>query len=308
MPEKKTKKSNGNSGEAKTSAQPKWSVKGAVPKGKLLVIGGKEDKGNHGDHPDNKEIKVRPEVLQTFIDLMPQKKKVIEVITSASREDVEDTFETYRKIFSQCGVTDIHHIHHSNRSEILQDDLIERLDRATGIFMAGGDQLLLTSIYGGTPFLTKLKQKYINENFVVAGTSAGAMAMSTPMIYAGSKQVEQLSGEVKVTTGLEFLKDVCIDTHFVNRGRFVRMAQVIATNPGCLGFGVEEDTAMIITNGVEAEVIGSGVVIIMEGFEISNTNLSNSNLKATISIRDIKVHILGKGDKYIIKQTNPPHY
>jgi cyanophycinase len=142
---------------------------------------------------------------------------------------------------------------------------------------------------------------------VLGGTSAGAMAMSTPMIFAGNKEVQQIAGEVKITTGLEFLKDVCVDTHFVDRGRFVRMAQVIATNPTCIGVGVEEDTAIIVTNGKEAEVIGSGVVIIIEGFNIQGSNILDFGNDKRIHIEDLNVKILSKGSKYHIPEDNPPH-
>jgi len=98
----------------------------------------------------------------------------------------------------------------------------------------------------------------------MTGTSAGAMAMSTPMIYAGVARDEMIAGNVKVTMGLEFLKDLCVDTHFVDRGRFVRMAQVIAANPSCIASGIEENTALIVKNGVQAEVIGFDVVIIID--------------------------------------------
>jgi cyanophycinase len=86
---------------------------------------------------------------------------------------------------------------------------------------------------------------------------------------------QQISGQVKIAPGLKFLKDVCIDTHFVDRGRFVRMAQVIATNPTCIGLGIEEDTALIVRNGIETEVIGSGIVIVIEGFHIKDSNILN---------------------------------
>ena len=184
----------------------------------------------------------------------------------------------------------------------------QRVKDADGFFFTGGDQLLLTTLYGGTPFLTALKEKYINEKIVVAGTSAGAMAMSTPMIYAGSKEEEEITNEIKITTGLEFLKDVCIDTHFVHRGRLVRLAQVIATNPTSIGIGIDEDTALVIRNGLEAEVKGSGVVIVLEGFEISYTNVNGKPDEPPISIRDIKLHILAPCDRYTLKQMNPPHH
>jgi cyanophycinase len=141
--------------------------------------------------------------------------------------------------------------------------LLGRTNKADAFFFTGGNQLLLTSLYGGSDFLTRLKERYIAEPIVVAGTSAGAMALSTPMIYAGSKEKQQLTGEIKITTGVEFLKDVCIDTHFVDRGRFIRMAQVIASNPTSTGIGIEEDTAILVRKGTEAEIIGSGTVLII---------------------------------------------
>lgn len=74
------------------------------------------------------------------------------------------------------------------------------------------------------------------------------------IITAGSKEIEELTGQIKITTGLEFLRDVCIDTHFVYRGRSVPMAQVLVTNPACIG-------------------IGSGLVVIMDGFHITDCNI-----------------------------------
>ncbi|HZG99899.1 MAG TPA: cyanophycinase, partial [Flavisolibacter sp.] len=111
----------------------------------------------------------------------------------------------------------------------------------------------------------------------------------------------------KVTTGLEFLKDVLIDTHFVHRGRFVRMAQVIVTNPSCIGMGIEEDTALVIRNGINVEVIGTGIVIVLEGFEITEANIDEFTEKRPLSIRNMRVHFLASGDEYIIPQLNPPH-
>jgi cyanophycinase len=200
------------------------------------------------------------------------------------------------------------HVHHNSRKEVIEDTaLLDRMEKADGIFLAGGDQLKYTFKYGGTPFLTRLKERYIYEDVVVAGTSAGAMAMSTPMIYAGNSEVQEIGGMIKVTTGLEFLKDVCIDTHFVQRGRFVRMAQVVFTNPTCIGMGIEEDTAIIVRNGLDVEVIGTGTIIILDGHEISEGNIADFTSDKPVSIRDLRMHILSDGNKYKIIQSNPPH-
>ena len=246
-----------------------------IPKGILVIIGGKEDKRTEKETAQGKdEDKNRVEILKDFIQLTQKENPVVEVVTTASSEP-DEMFADYEKVFKTLEPNTPGHIHHNSREEVLQDDLIERLQKADAVFFTGGDQLLLTSIYGGTPFLTHLKERYINEEIVIGGTSAGAMAMSTPMIYAGNKSVQQIAGEIKIATGLEFLKDVCIDTHFIDRSRFVRMAQVIATNPTCIGLGIEEDTAIIIRDGVNAEVIGNGIVTVVEGFFISSSNIAD---------------------------------
>lgn len=279
-----------------------------VPKGVLLIIGGAENKGEEDakgkQTPSDFE---RLEVLKTFVKLSGKREPHIEVVTSASSEG-KASFEEYRKVFSELKVASTAQIYHTSRKEVLDDTaLLERVKKADGVFFSGGDQLKLTSLYGGTPFLTLLKERYIRESIVVAGTSAGAMALSTPMIYAGNEEVQELGGMIKVTTGFEFLKDVCVDTHFVHRGRFVRMAQVIVTNPNCVGLGIEEDTAVLVRNGLDAEVLGTGTVIVMEGFDIAETNVEDFGSKKPITIRDLKVHILSSGTTYRIPQKNPPH-
>jgi cyanophycinase len=286
-----------------------------VPKGVLVVIGGAEDKetvsGQQQDKEKDQENKkngsfVSNEVLKGFVGLMRKESPLIEVITTSSGEP-EGAFEDYKKVFTSLGIRRVHQLHHNNRGEVLDDNLTKRVDEADAFFFTGGDQLKLTSIYGGTGFLTQLKKRYIADRIIVGGTSAGAMALSTPMIYAGNKEVQQISGEIKITTGLEFLKDVCIDTHFVDRSRFVRMAQVVETNPTCIGIGVEEDTAIIVRNGTDTEVIGTGMVIVIDGFHIREANIDDFNEKKIMTVRDLKVHILGKGSTYTIPQTNPPH-
>jgi len=277
-----------------------------VPKGTLLIIGGHENKDGIADKKVQ-SVSDRPlEILKEFIKVIPKKDCSIEVVTTASSE-ADETFEEYRKIFASLCSGSIGHIHHDSRQQMLAEDLSDRINTADGIFFAGGDQLKLTSIYGGSSFLLALKKRYIYQPIVIAGTSAGAMAMSTPMIFSGSKDKQQLTGEVKIAIGMEFLKDICIDTHFVDRGRFVRMAQVIATNPTCIGIGIEEDTALVVREGNKMEVIGSGVVIITEGFGITNSNILEYGTGERISIENLNVKLLASGCNYTIPRHSPPH-
>lgn len=275
-----------------------------IPKGILVIIGGKEDKGE--DIENEKSKSAGPKILETFIKLTQKDDPAVEVITTASSEGKE-MFDEYKKVFEKMNVTRVGHIRHKIRKEVISDELTDRVQAADAFFITGGDQLLLTSLYGGTSLLTHLKERYISEKIVIGGTSAGAMAMSTPMIYAGNKDVQQITGEIKITTGLEFLKDVCIDTHFIDRSRFVRMAQVLATNPTTIGIGIEEDTAIIVREGSKAEVTGKGIVTVIEGFSITNTNVTEFSTGKAMSIQDLNVHLLPAGNTYEIPQTNPPH-
>ena len=278
-----------------------------TPAGILLIIGGHE--GKIDEAPQNHE---KPEgydpltVLKTFVELIENKEAPVEIITTGTSEG-DLSFNEYKKVFTDLGLKTLNHLHHKERGDLKRDNLEDRVKNAAAFFFAGGDQLTLTAMYGGSKFLTDLKQRYISEKIVIAGTSAGAMALSTPMIYAGRKEVEQLGGEIKVTTGLEFLKDVCVDTHFIHRARFIRMAQVLATNPTSIGFGVDEDTALIVRNGADVEVLGSGIITVIEGFDIDYTNIDEAGEKQPVSIRNLKVHLLAKNDKYTIPLINPPH-
>jgi cyanophycinase len=277
-----------------------------VPTGILLVVGGKEQKeGEKSDkqQPDSSEP---DEILKKFLELTGKENPTVEIITSGS-EMPEESFEDYKKALTKIRPVNLLHLHHVNRQEVMDHDLQERIKQADAFYFAGGDQLKLTSLYGGTPFLTHLKERYIYEPIIIGGTSAGAMALSTPMIYAGNIEVQDIAGAIKITTGLEFLKDVCIDTHFDNRGRFIRLAQVIATNPTSIGIGVGEDTALIVREGQNVEVIGSGIATVIDGYQISDANYESFTENMLVSIRDLRVHLISKGDKYIIEYVNPPH-
>jgi len=273
-----------------------------VPKGILVIIGGHETKDDLAKPGESRP----PDILEVFVKLIEKEDPLIEVVSTASSEG-DESFEDYRKAFEGLKITRVNHIHHDSRKDVIKEELVDRIESADAFFFTGGDQLKLTSIYGGTNFLTHLKERYINEKIVIGGTSAGAMALSTPMIYAGTGEKQQIAGEIKITTGLEFMKDVCIDTHFIDRSRFIRMAQVVATNPTTIGVGIEENTAIVVRDGVNAEVIGESLVTIIEGFSITNSNITDFNDSNKIGIQDMTVHLLPESSVYEIPQTNPPH-
>ncbi len=275
-----------------------------IPKGKLIAIGGAEDKGTE---PEKGEV-FRNNL--NFFELGILKRIVaesggfsakIEVITTASTIPYE-VGENYLNAFGKIGCTDVNLMHIRNREDAQNPEYIQRIKECDCVMFSGGNQLRLTTIFGGTRILKLLHTRYELERFVIAGTSAGAMAMSNTMIYEGNAARAHLKGEVKITTGLGFMDQVIFDSHFEKRGRFARLAQAVSANPSCIGIGLGEDTGMLITNGNRMEAIGSGLVIIVDGHEIMHSNMADIPEGNPLSIENLKVHFCAKGNGYIVNE------
>ena len=272
-------------------------------RGKLIIIGGAVDKGSFTETDLDKN---KPQNLNFFEEgilkrLIKESKHQelsrVEVVTTASKIPKEIGAE-YVKAFSYLGATNVDVLNIERREQAMDPEVLERLRVADVVMFTGGDQLRLTSILGGTPFQDIILDKYKNEDFIYAGTSAGAAAASNNMIYQGSSSEALLKGEVKITSGLGLIDDVIIDTHFVQRGRIGRLFQAVVGNPKVLGIGLGEDTGLLITNGRQMEAIGSGLVILVDGREIKDTNLTQVELGQPISINHLVTHVLSKNDTF----------
>ena len=277
----------------------------SVPKVKLIAIGGAEDKGTQledGEYRRNNLNFFELGILRRVVEEAGGINARIEVITTASTIPYE-VGENYLNAFGKTGCTNIGLLHIRNRADTQIEEYLERIRVCDAVMFSGGNQLRLSVTDGGTEFLNILKKRYQEEaGFVIAGTSAGAMAMSNTMIYEGNATRAHLKGEVKITTGLGFMNNVIIDSHFEKRGRFGRLAQAVAANPGCIGIGLGEDTGMLVTEGNRMEAIGSGLVVIVDGHEIKHCNIADIPDGNPISIENLKVHFCEKGNGYLIKE------
>ncbi|EDM37542.1 cyanophycinase [Pedobacter sp. BAL39] len=220
-----------------------------------------------------------------------------EIITTASLIP-EKVGEEYVKAFAQLDVHDVGVLNICSREQANALENSERVKAADVIIFTGGDQLRLSSIFGGTAIHQILLEKYAHEPIVIAGTSAGAAASSKNMIYQGSSKDALLKGEVKITGGLGFIDGVIVDTHFVQRGRIGRLLYATASNPGILGIGLGEDTGLYISGGNTMEAIGSGMVILVDGRNMADTNLTDVEMGQPVSISNMTVHTMSDGDVY----------
>lgn len=270
-----------------------------IPKGKLIAIGGNEDKGTE---PEPNYIQKNNlnffelQILSRIVRESGGKDAHIEVITSASSIP-DEIGHNYLDAFKKLGCNNVRVMDIRKREDVQKPEFLERIKECNCVMFSGGNQLRLSSIFGGTELLETLSHRYFNEEqFVIAGTSAGAMAMSNTMIYQGSSSEALLKGEVKITTGLALIKDVIIDSHFVTRGRFGRLTQAVASNPSCIGIGLGEDMGVFITEGRYLEAVGSGLVIIIDGHNILHSNIADLKEGSPISIENLIVHVLAKGN------------
>ena len=253
--------------------------------GKLLLIGGAEDKTEGMD------------ILRSLVTEAGGPAARIEVITTASSVP-EETWDKYQQAFAKIGVAYAAHMNIGSRAEADSSALQERISAASAILFTGGDQLRITSILDGTPVAAAIRQHSFDENGLIAGTSAGAAALSGTIIYNGAAPHALRKGGVAMTGGLALISNTVVDTHFVARGRIGRLIQVVAGNPRLIGIGLGEDTGVLVSHGTSFNVVGSGLVIIVDGSKIGFTSVFDVEHMEPFSVENIRMHVLSTGAGY----------
>lgn len=270
------------------------------PKGVLIAIGGAETKEIKSIKKQSEQIAgaTKKGILRTIVEAASKKQDAaIEIISTASAIP-DELGKIYTRAFRKLGSPYVGHLKITERKQAENKKIIERINKCNCVMFTGGDQLKLCSVLGGTPLINILQERYNDEYFVIAGTSAGAAAMSRTMMSGGAELRPYIKGEVELSIGFGFISNVIIDTHFHARGRFGRLAQAIATQPGEVGIGLDEDTGVIIERGKKIKAIGSGSVVIIDGSNIKYNNIADISTGMSISAANIVVNILSHWDAY----------
>jgi len=269
-------------------------------KGTLVPIGGNEDKGHETGEMHTLDF-IDEGILAHIVRLAGNDNPKIVVIPTASSIPLE-VGKNYQNAFTKLGCSDIHLLDIRSKKDAESDSSLNLVKSADCIMFSGGDQTNIVRFIGETSLHALLKDRYHKEkNFVIAGTSAGAMAMAKEMIAGGSSKEAFVKGAVNMHTGLGLLPDVIIDTHFIRRGRFGRQSEAVAKFPHLLGIGLAEDTGLIIKKGKEMEVIGSGMVIIFDAHNLRHNNEKILEQGTPMTMTNLIVHVLSNGDKYNIE-------
>jgi cyanophycinase len=228
------------------------------------------------------------------------------VVTFAS-EEPDYQWATYSRVFRELGLADVRHIGAETREEAAAANLCEVFDENTCVFFTGGDQLKITTKLGGTHLYDCIRAAYKQNGCLIAGTSAGAAAMGQMMLMSGmaeGSEKHKVERAFIMARGLSLVRDMVIDQHFAQRARIERLLGAIAENPGVLGVGIDEDTAVVV-HGPEFEVIGSGAVYVADGSAISYTNATDPTPGRTLCLFDVRLHVLNNGSKFDIPGRTP---
>lgn len=251
----------------------------------ILVIGGAEDKV-HGK-----------EILRNFCHRCGSQDAIIAIVPSASREPVL-VGERYQRIFEDMGAKQVKILDIRDRVQGEDHYFQEYVKECTGVFLTGGDQLRLCGLLADTPVMEIIRQRVQRSEITLAGTSAGAAVMSHHMIAGGGSGEAPNRALVDMAMGLKMIPEVIFDQHFQNRNRMARLLTAVAMHPDRLGIGIDEDTCTIFGKDGLMEVIGRGVVTIVDPQDLSHTNQSHIDPTDPINIHNLRVHLLCHGDRY----------
>jgi len=271
-----------------------------MAKGTLIPIGGNEDKGFETDEKHTLEF-IDEGILYHVVKEAGGIEANIVVIPTASSIPHE-VGENYVKAFTTLGCKNVTILNIKSKIDSEKSESIEIIKKANCIMFSGGDQSKITNRIVDTTIHEILLERYQKEEgFVIAGTSAGAMAMTNEMIAGGSPREAFVKGAVTMYKGLCLIPELMIDTHFIQRGRFGRVSEAVAKFPNLLGIGLAEDTGMIIKNGNDCIVIGSGMAIVFDGSELTHNNEKVLEEGTPMTMAHLIVHVLSNSDQYDIK-------
>lgn len=255
--------------------------------GKLLIIGGAEDK------------KGECKILKHFVQESGGRESRITVLTVATEYPLQ-VGEEYHTLFHSLGAKEVQVLDVSDRTQANRQGIDKQFELSTGVYFTGGDQLRITGLLGGT-LLGRMLQKLYEKGVIIAGTRAGASVMSDTMIVGGEAGTAKKSN-LTMAPGLGLLRSVVIDQHFAQRGRIGRLLSAISQNPYVLGVGIDEDTAILVQSDGHFLVIGSNTVTVVDASPSTTTNVSETTPGQALVLSPIILHVLSDGYSFDLKR------
>jgi cyanophycinase len=213
-------------------------VTAGVPGGTLFIAGG-------GPTPEH--------VYDEFRRLAGGKSARIVIIPSGRKFQSEQDLRNMFSKWTTYALESLRFLDPKSREDADSDEFAAAVDAATGVWLSGGEQGRIADLFRGTASEKAIK-RLLERGGVVGGISAGAAVQSDVMIRYGRT-------EAQLDRGLGLLRNAVVDQHFGQRSRQQRLLNALEKNPGMIGLGVDEGTALVV-RGAELKVIGVGNVTV----------------------------------------------
>lgn len=227
-------------------------------------------------------------IINRFINLAGGIDARFVVIPTAAGDSVYD--ESAGNLLRSRGVKNITILHTADRDTANSERFVKPITEAGGVWFGGGRQWHLVDSYLGT-LTEKALRDLLDRGGVIGGSSAGATVQGSFLVRGDTKNNQIMMGDHKA--GMAFVSCIAIDQHVLARGRQFDMYEVLKANPGILGIGIDENTAVVVKADT-MEVIGASYVLIYDGTYWSREGGELKNLPP----KDIIFYMLRKGDRY----------
>jgi len=236
-----------------------------------------------------------PDIMREFIRRAGGSAARIVILPQASAE--AGTGAGYVKQFKELGAGEVLILECPSREQAGTPAQIEMLQVASAIFITGGTQMRISSLFGGTPVEAALLEAY-QRGCLVGGTSAGASILSKTMIAYGQGGPTPRERMVQFVPGLGFTDRFIFDQHFRQRDRLGRLIYAVAAYPGAIGVGIDENTTAVGEDDNLITVLGSGAVTIVDGSQISATDVAEVTRRKPVAVAGLTVHVLTPGSSF----------
>jgi len=237
----------------------------------------------------------KPAVLQEFVRRAGGENSEIVIFPQPSV--LQNTGKDYAALFLELGARSARSLEFRTRSEASADGFLSAVQSASGIFISGGTQMRLPALIGGTALEAAILNAY-HRGVIVAGTSAGAAVMPRVMIAYGKGGPTPRERIAQFAPGLGLTDKIVFDQHFRQKDRLGRLLYLIASNPGLLGVGIDENTAAIVEDEQFITVNGAGAVTIGDGSDMEATDVAEVEHGGVVAMSNIHIHVLASGCSY----------
>ena len=258
----------------------------SMNRGLLILIGGAEDKRNGKS------------VLKHTL-AATQARRIVFIPTASAYPS--EVYGDYRTAFRDLGVETIDCLDIRKHSEADREEHLAGIETADLVFFGGGDQARLVAVLSNTRLFARIRERFSEEGLHIAGTSAGAAAVGGLTIYCGDNKGFQ-KGSIRFREGFGLIKDVTVDTHFQNRKRIPRLSQFLVSGKCTRGIGLDENTGIVVYPNDQFEVIGTGMVTVLNSSRVAGSNYDAIGDGETLKFNNLKIGFLHEGIRFSLKK------